>query len=93
MHERLFAQAGLSLERLRTFCEVAAAGGIAVAADNNPNRQSQFSRQLRELERFFGVELIYRGRGHLRLTAAGSELQAAAGFSSPFDPYSPGPGQ
>jgi DNA-binding transcriptional LysR family regulator len=78
MHERLFAQAGLSLERLRTFREIAAAGGITAAADNDANRQSQFSRQLRELEKFFGVELIRRGRGPLRLTGAGEELNVLA---------------
>lgn len=81
MHERLFAQAGLSLERLRTFREIAAAGGITAAANNDPNRQSQFSRQLKELEKFFGVELIRRGRGALRLTPAGLELQAVAGVA------------
>jgi DNA-binding transcriptional LysR family regulator len=81
MHERLFAQAGLSLERLRTFREIATAGGITAAAHNDPNRQSQFSRQLKELEKFFGVELIRRGRGPLRLTPAGTELHAVAGVA------------
>lgn len=81
MHDRLFAQAGLSLERLRTFREIAAARGITAAADNDANRQSQFSRQLRELEKFFGVELVRRGRGPLRLTSAGEELNEIAGVA------------
>lgn len=81
MHERLFAHAGLSLERLRTFREIAAIGGITAAAHNDPNRQSQFSRQLKELEKFFGVELIRRGRGPLCLTSAGRQLQAVAGVA------------
>jgi len=81
MHDRLFAQAGLSLERLRTFREIATAGGITAAAENDTNRQSQFSRQLRELEKFFGVELIRRGRGSLCLTAAGEELNRLAGIA------------
>lgn len=81
MHERLFAQAGLSLERLRTFREIATAGSITAAAQNDPNRQSQFSRQLKELEKFFGIELIRRGRGPLRLTPAGTELHAVAGVA------------
>ncbi len=60
MFEQLFAKRGLSLDRLRVLCEVADAGGIARAARNDPTRQSQFSRQLKELEDFFEVELTRR---------------------------------
>lgn len=81
MYEALFARAGLSLERLRTFREIAAAGGISAAAAGDPNRQSQFSRQLRELEKFFGTELIRRGRGPLRLTEAGRGLLELSGVA------------
>ena len=81
MYPRLFAQAGLSLDRLRTFREIVNAGGLSAAAGDDPNRQSQFSRQLRELERFFGSELIQRGRGPLRLTAAGRRLNQVAGMT------------
>src|SRR5947209_20540177 len=74
MYENLFAQSGLSLERLKTFREIVAAGGISAAAGDDSNRQSQFSRQLKELERYFGVELIKRGRGPMKLTPAGEQL-------------------
>jgi len=73
MH-RLFSKSGLSLERLRTFCEVATAGGISNAVPDDPTRQSQFSRQLKELEEFFEAKLLIRKRGRFELTAAGREL-------------------
>ena len=41
MFENLFANSGLSLERLKTFREIVAAGGITAAARDNSNRQSQ----------------------------------------------------
>lgn len=81
MHEELFARGGLSLERLRTFCAIVHAGGIAAGAGDDPVRQSQFSRQLRELERFFGAELLIRGRGPGRTTPAGAELLEIASRS------------
>jgi len=71
---RLFSKSGLSLERLRTFCEVAAAGGISNAVPDDPTRQSQFSRQLKELEGFFEAKLLLRKRGRFELTASGREL-------------------
>lgn len=74
MSERLLARRGLSLERLENFCRVAEAGGITKAAKGNPVQQSLFSRQIRELEQFFGAELIQRdGRG-IRLTPTGKRL-------------------
>ena len=64
------------MERLGNFCSVADAGSIVGAAKGDPVRQSLISRQIRELESFFGVELIRRrGRG-LELTEAGRELAA-----------------
>jgi DNA-binding transcriptional LysR family regulator len=74
MTKRLFTRSGLSLERLRTFCEVVSAAGISKAAPGYPNRQSQFSRQLKELEEFFGAELLRRTHGRFELTSAGREL-------------------
>jgi DNA-binding transcriptional LysR family regulator len=81
MFETLFAQSGLSLERLKTFREIVAAGGITAAAGDDSNRQSQFSRQLKELERYFGVELLKRGRGPAELTEAGQRLNEIIGFT------------
>ena len=81
MFEKLFAQSGLSLERLKTFREIVAAGGITAAAGTDSNRQSQFSRQLKELERYFGVELLKRGRGPIKLTEAGQQLYEIVGHT------------
>ena len=81
MYENLFAQSGLSLDRLKTFREIVAAGGISAAAGDDSNRQSQFSRQLKELERYFGVELLKRGRGPIELTDAGQRLYESVGHN------------
>ena len=78
MFERLFARRGLSLDRLRVLCEVAEAGSIARAADDDPARQSQFSRQLKELEDFFEADLTRRQGKVLVLTDAGRELAQIA---------------
>jgi DNA-binding transcriptional LysR family regulator len=78
MFERLFARRGLSIDRLRVLCEVADAGSIARAAGEGAARQSQFSRQLKELEDFFEVELTRRQGKVLVLTAAGRELAQIA---------------
>lgn len=74
MFENLFARRGLSLDRLRTFIEVQEAGGIARAAVDDPVRQSQYSRQIKELEEYFGVELVRRKGKGLELTRLGREL-------------------
>jgi DNA-binding transcriptional LysR family regulator len=78
MSEPLLARRGLSFERLETFCRVAESGSIVKAARRDPVRQSLFSRQIKELEGFFGLELIQRdGRG-IRLTSAGKRLAQLA---------------
>jgi len=74
MTNSLFSKAGLSLERLRTFATIAEASGISNAAPGDANRQSQYSRQLKELEEFFGTELQRRKRGRFELTSAGRDL-------------------
>src|SRR3989475_11198374 len=81
MFENLFAQSGLSLERLKTFREIVSAGGITAAAGDDSNRQSQFSRQLKELERYFGVELLKRGHGPAELTDVGQRLYEIVGHT------------
>lgn len=74
MYENLFSERGLSLDRLRVLVEVHDAGGIAKAAPGDPIRQSQYSRQLRELSEFFGTEVAQRQGRQLKLTAHGVEL-------------------
>lgn len=74
MFESLLAENGLSLDRLNNFCEVAEKGGIARAYEGQPSRHALVSRQIGELEAYFGVELIRRrGRG-IELTESGKEL-------------------
>ena len=87
MFAELLSESGLSLERLQSFCLVAQAGGVTKAAKGDPTRQSLFSRQVKELEEFFGVELVRRkGRG-IVLTAAGERLNVLVRecFSSLLD--------
>jgi DNA-binding transcriptional LysR family regulator len=74
----LLNEHGLSLDRLESFCLVAQAGGVTKAAKGDPAKQSLFSRQIKELEEFFGIELIRRkGRG-IALTEAGERLNLIA---------------
>jgi DNA-binding transcriptional LysR family regulator len=80
MFEKLLAEGGLSLDRLKTLLEVAVAGSMVKAADGDPVRQSQYSRQIKELEVFFRVQLVERqGRG-TRLTSNGRELARISRF-------------
>jgi DNA-binding transcriptional LysR family regulator len=87
MFAELLSEGGLSLDRLQSFCLVAQAGGVTKAAKGNPAKQSLFSRQIKELEEFFGAELMRRkGRG-IVLTAAGERLNVLAreSFASLLD--------
>lgn len=52
--------AGVSIERLQTLCAVVETGSISAAAGPDANRQSQFSRQLKELEKALGTNLFDR---------------------------------
>jgi DNA-binding transcriptional LysR family regulator len=74
MFESLFSVGGLSIDRLRNFVEVAEKGAIARVADGDPSRQSLISRQIGELEAFFGTELTRRKGKGIELTDAGLEL-------------------
>jgi DNA-binding transcriptional LysR family regulator len=74
MHDELFARNGLSLERLRAFVEIVAAGSPTRAAQGDATRQSQYSRQLKELEEFFGGELFVKRKGIWSLTESGRQL-------------------
>ncbi len=78
MFEALFSERGLSLDRLKVLIEVRDAGSIAQAAPGDPVRQSQYSRQLRELSEFFGCEVAQRKGKILKLTAQGERLAELA---------------
>lgn len=78
MFEALFSERGLSLDRLKVLIEVRDAGSIAQAAPGDLVRQSQYSRQLRELAEFFGCEVAQRRGKILKLTAQGERLAELA---------------
>ena len=74
MFESLLERGGLSLDRLRNFLAVADAGTISKAAPGDLNRQSLISRQIRELEEFFGAELTAKRGKSIAITEAGLRL-------------------
>ena len=78
MFDSLFAERGLSLDRLKVLIAVRDAGSIAQAAPGDPVRQSQYSRQLRELSEFFGCEVAQRRGKILKLTEQGERLAELA---------------
>lgn len=61
---------GLSLDRLESLSQIVSQGSIAQASGGNPNRQSQFSRQIAELEEWFGMPLMDRSSVPNKPTAA-----------------------
>lgn len=77
-YETLFNRGGLSLDRLRNFVLIAQAGGISRAAEGDPARMSLFSKQIKELETFFGVALTHRQGRLMKLTEAGERLAELA---------------
>jgi DNA-binding transcriptional LysR family regulator len=88
MFDDLFGKSGLSLERLQTLCEVAEKGSIGEATKGDTNRQTQFSRQIGELEKFFGVELLNRDSRPYRLSEEGRELaQISRGYLSSLSDF------
>src|SRR5438477_11396003 len=80
MFSRLFAESGLSLDRLKALLAVAAAGSIVKAAGGDPVKQSQYSRQIKELEDFFRIHLVERHGKGVRLTINGRELARISRF-------------
>lgn len=74
MSEPYILKKGLSLDRLKTLRDVAAAGGIRNAVGDDPVRQSLASRQLKELDACFGVRLTARKGRTISVTPEGQEL-------------------
>ncbi len=104
MWEQYIGKAGFSLDRLVTLCRVADHGGIMAAArqgidERSPgakeavaNRQTQYSRQIAELEAFFGGEdrlaLLDRSRRPYRLNEEGERLaRLARGFFAGLEDF------
>lgn len=80
MFSKLFAESGLSLDRLKALLAVAAAGSIVKATNGDPVKQSQYSRQIKELEDFFQIKLVERHGKGIRLTSNGKELARISRF-------------
>lgn len=78
MYQNLLLKRGLSLDRLQALVDVADSGGISAAVGPNAVRQSLRSRQLKELEEYFGVELTRRSGRCLRMTPFGARLAKIA---------------
>mgnify|MGYP001286684323 CR=1 FL=1 len=76
MYEMIFSKKGLSLERLQTLIQVAQAGGITKAAHGDPVRQSLYSRQLKDLGKYFDAELVQKKGRTLELTPLGQKISA-----------------
>lgn len=74
MFDLLFEKSGLSLERLRNFCRVAESESFTQAAEGDPNRQTLYSRQVKELETYFETELFRRKGRTVVLTETGKSL-------------------
>ena len=74
--DSLLSKGGLSLERLATLCRVAQEGGLSKAAAGDISRLSLFSRQIKDLESFFGVALTRRMGRTVVLTDAARKLAA-----------------
>ena len=74
MFENLFSKAGLSLGRIKMFCEIAEAKSISRAAKGKPHGQSQYSRELKQLEEYFGTQLFERRGKGIHITEAGDLL-------------------
>src|SRR5919108_3942816 len=80
MFSKLFAESGLSLDRLKALLAVGAAGSIVKATGGDPVKQSQYSRQIKELEDFFRIKLVERHGKGIRLTSNGRELAKISRF-------------
>lgn len=76
MADDVTSLAGLSLERLRSFCDIVASGSVVAAARKHGVSQGQYSRQIRDLENALETKLFNREGKFLKLTAEGVKLSA-----------------
>ncbi len=65
------------MDRLETLAGIVTRGGIARSADGDGNRQSLFSRQIKELEGWFGCDLLDRTVVPARPTAVAERIAAS----------------
>ena len=77
---------GLSLEKLRSFLEVARSESVTAAAKGQQSRRSLMSRQIGELEQTLGFDLFTRKGRAIEITEAGRELALLiASFLAEFE--------
>jgi DNA-binding transcriptional LysR family regulator len=74
MFDRLFTKRGLSLERLNVLLELEEAGSLVRAAKGHEVRQTQYSKQIKQLSEYFGVPLAERRGRELKVTEHGRRL-------------------
>jgi DNA-binding transcriptional LysR family regulator len=74
MNATLLNLSGVSIERLKSFCEIVEQGSIAKASKKNGIEQSQYSRQMRELSQAMKFEIFTREGKFLKLTRNGVRL-------------------
>ncbi len=78
MFNSLFdSSSGLSLQRLRTLCIVAESGSMSAAAKGDASKLAQYSKQITELQEFFGVQLKEENVKPVQLTECGIKLAHA----------------
>lgn len=75
-YDILLKEGGISLERLATLCRIADAGGLSKAAGGDPSRMSLFSKQLKELASYFGIDLTRKVGRTVVLTKEALSLAA-----------------
>lgn len=66
------------MERLATLARVHESGGLSRAANGDVSRLSQYSRQIKDLEEYFGILLTHKVGRSLELTSEGKRLAALA---------------
>jgi DNA-binding transcriptional LysR family regulator len=73
-YDELLEKKGLSLERLATLCRVVDQNGLSRAAKGDVSQLSQYSKQIKDLESFFGVALTRKVGTTAVLTEAAQKL-------------------
>ena len=76
----------LTIARLKAFVEVVHAGSIAKATNKDSTKQSQYSRQIKELENSLGIPLFNRNGKSMTPSFSGQELSGiVSAFSNALD--------